>query len=123
MPLLTDLQTQAIKNRLGYGSLTASSRPYFDIAIVFSDIVQKYLDDFGYNYIVNTILPNLDQLDIDIMECRTRYKADKVGSIVLNKNEFNKLYDNREFWINELSKTVRIGRVPILAQNQASEVY
>lgn len=107
---LTTAEIQECKFRLGYGNLTFLARPYFDIALVFEDVVQQNVDTtFGEPYLRSTIFPNLQQLDIDIMNCRTRFQASAlVGEVILNPKELDRLLDLRYFWTDQLSNLIKV---------------
>ena len=121
--VFTDPQIQAIKNYLGYGNVTASARPFYDVARGFEDILQQYVDPVGVALIVNTILPNLDAIEVDVQGTIPRLRADKVGSIVLNRQEMKQLLEVREFWICRLESTLATKRRAALTNVSVSEVF
>lgn len=121
---LTDTQIQTVKNLMGYGNLTVLALPYIDVAVVFETVVQNNLDAYGENYLTATILPNVAQLDLDIMNARARYQADElVGEVKLNKNEHERLLTLREYWIDRLAETIRIPRAARVGTTSGMEVY
>lgn len=103
---LAQAEIMQCKHYLGYTAVTALARPYLDIAMIFEDVIQKYMDpSWGEGYLRGTILVNLLQLDTDIMNCRTRFQATElVGDVKLNPKELERLQDLRCFWIDELSR-------------------
>jgi len=107
---LTAAQVQQCKHWLGYGNLTAVAIPYFDISLVFEEVIATNLEQtWAEPYLTNTILPNLLQLDIDIMACRTRFQAlVLVGDVELNPKEMDRLLDLQWYWIKQLSSTIKI---------------
>lgn len=108
---LTDDEIAEIKNRLGYGSITASALPWIETALAFEQVVQQNVNGWGANYIRETILPNLRQLDDDIFAARSRYKAARLeGEITLNPREHEMLVGQRGYWLDRLAETVRIPR-------------
>ena len=121
--VFTDPQIQAIKNYLGYGNVTESARPFYDVARVFEDILQQYVDPVGVALIVNTILPNLDAIEVDVQGTIPRLRADKVGSTVLNRQEMKQLLEVREFWICRLESTLATKRRAALNNVSVSEVF
>ena len=110
---LSQAEIFQMKHYLGYTAVTALARPYFDIALVFEDVIQRYMDPaWGEGYLRNTILANLLQLDTDIMNCRTRFQANElVGDVKLNPKELERLQDLRCFWIEELSRITGVPQV------------
>ncbi len=127
MAALTNAQIQEIKNRLGYGNLTALALPYIETALVFETVVQQNLDDFGSNYILTIILPALQAIDTQIAAEITRFQAQElVGEVILDApgrmREHLKLVEAQDFWIGRLSETVRVARAP-KRSSTSSEVY
>lgn len=108
--MLSTSEIQQCKHWLGYGNLTAASIPYFDIALVFEVIVANNVDlTWAEPYLRATILPNLLQLDVDIMTCRSRFVATElVGDVKLNFHELDRLLDLQMYWIRQLSSTLKI---------------
>lgn len=108
----TDPEIQEIKARLGYGSLTALARPYFDIALVFETVVQDNANDYGESQVRDVILPNLRALDESLApsSLTTRMKALEAGAIKLNPDELKKLLALREVWLDELASTLNVER-------------
>lgn len=105
---LTDAEIQEIKQRLGYGSMTALALPYIETALLFETVIQQNVNDYGIGYIRNTVLPNLRQLESDIFTARARLKALRVGSISSNPDEIRKLERQEQYWLRKLSSTVRV---------------
>lgn len=111
---LSQMEINQCKYILGYAQLTALAMPYFDIAVVFEDVVQKSLDiTFAETYIRGTILLNYFALDAQIQSSATRLQATElVGDLKLDaRNEMRGLLDLKEHWANELSKALGIPRV------------
>lgn len=116
---LSQPELEQCKHILGYGNLTALARPYFDIAVVFEDVVQKTLDTtWAENYVRNTILANYFSLDAQIAASATRLQATElVGEIKLDaRGELRGLQDLKDHWASELSRLLKIPR----AQNPSS---
>lgn len=112
---LSQSELEKCKFILGYGNLTALARPYFDVAIVFEDVVQKTLDiTFAEGYVRSTIIVNYFALDAQIQSSATRLQATElVGDLKIDaRNELRGLIDLKDYWANELSKTLKIPRVP-----------
>jgi hypothetical protein len=120
MTTFTDAQTQEIKQRMGYGSLTQLAQPYLDTALVFEEVVQANTNDYGIMYVTTTVLPNLQALDTTMAPSSgitTRMQANSVGGgasqVTINRSELGELLRLREFWLNELASTIRIARAPV----------
>lgn len=98
---------------MGYGNLLASARPYFDIQLIFEDVVQQNLDTaWAEGYIRNNILPEILAIEAQISESKCRLKATEVANEVKfdAEKEFRGLMNLLEFWKNELSIILRIPR-------------
>lgn len=114
-----------MRRALGYGNLLASARPYFDIQLIFEDVVQQNLDPaWGEGYIRTTILPEILAIETQIIESRTRAKATElVGELKIDaEKEFWVLRNHLEFWKNELSGMLRIPRADRPGADDASIV-
>jgi hypothetical protein len=121
---LSNTEIQTVKNLMGYSNMTTLALPYIDVALVFETVVQNDLDAYGEGYIRATILPNLAQLDLDIMSARSRYKADElVGEIKLNKQEHERLLTLREYWLDRLAETIRIPRAGKVGRASQMDIY
>lgn len=104
-----------VRRALGYGNLLASARPYFDIQLVFEDVVQDNLDPaWGEGYIRNTILPEILSIEQQIIQSRSRLKVTELtGEAKLDaEKEFRGLMSHLDYWKNELSTMLRIPRAP-----------
>ena len=137
MSTFTTDEIQEIKGRLGYGNLTANARPYFDIAMVFEDIVQNFTDDYGIARVRTVILPQLRTLDGgstdgtggQIAAARKRYGIKElVGDVVFEtgstgRTQFDGLLAEIEFWTCELESTLKVKRAPRLRDSSSVEVY
>ncbi len=110
---LSPSEMQQIRRALGYGNLLASARPYFDIELVFEDVVQQNLDTaWAEGYIRSTILPEILGIEAQIAESRCRLRATEVVNEVRwdAEKEFRGLMNLNEYWRNELSLILRIPR-------------
>lgn len=104
---------QQIRRALGYGNVLASARPYLDIQLIFEDVFQGNTDAaWAEGYIRNTILPEILNIEAQIIDSRTRLKATElVGELKIDaEKEFRGLTNMIEFWKNELSMMFRIPR-------------
>lgn len=125
---LTPTETQTVKNWMGYGNLTVLALPYIDVAVVFETVVQNNLDAYGEGYIRSTILVNLAQLDVDIMNARKRFGIKElVGDVVFDTSTANRqlsqLMELREYWINRLAETIRIPRAKRIDNSSSVDIY
>lgn len=125
---LTPTETQTVKNLMGYGNLTVLALPYVDVAVVFETVVQNNLDAYGEGYIRSTILPNVAQLDTDIMSVRNRYGIKElVGDVVFDTTpagrQHTQLLELREYWIDRLAQTIRIPRAAKISNSSTVDVY
>lgn len=125
---LTPTETQTVKNLMGYGNLTVLALPYVDVAVVFETVVQNNLDAYGEGYIRTTILPNVAQLDTDIMSVRNRYGIKElVGDVVFDTTpsgrQHTQLIELREYWIDRLAQTIRIPRAAKINNSSSVDVY
>ena len=105
--------------------LTASARPYFDIALVFADVVQANLDPaWGEGYIRNTILPQLLCIDQQIITSRSKLGTlEVVGTVKLDgMQEFRGLMSHLDYWKNELSMILRIPRTDRPGKNGGLDI-
>lgn len=112
---LSPSEMQQIRRALGYGNLLASARPYFDIQLIFEDVVQQNLDPaWGEGYIRGTILPEILNIELQVINSRSRLKVTElVNEIKLDaEKEFRGLMNHLDFWKNELSTMLCIPRVP-----------
>lgn len=112
---LSQSELEQIKFFLGYGNLTARAIPYFDVAIVFEDVVQKNLDiTWAESYVRNTILVNLAAIDVQLQTQVTlqAQATELVGEVKIDAmNAFRSLNQLREYWIDQLSATVMVPRL------------
>jgi hypothetical protein len=111
---LTAAELAQVKFILGYGNLTALARPYFDIALVFEDVVVQALDTYwAEGYVRNTVLVNYFALDAQIASSATRLQATElVGDLKLDaRRELAGLQDLKDFWADELSRCIKVPRV------------
>jgi hypothetical protein len=113
---LSTAEIQQCKFWLGYSNLLASARPYFDIALVFEDVVQQNLDPtWGEGYVRNTILPNLMQIETTIqqqvlLQCQA---TELVGEVKIDAEyAFRSLTRVSEYWKDQLSMVLKIPRAP-----------
>ncbi len=123
---LSQAELQQCKHILGYGGLTALARPYFDIAVVFEDVVQKTLDTtYAEGYVRNTILVNYFALDAQIASSATRLQATElVGDVKLDaRNELRGLQDLKSFWQTELSRALSVPVVEPTGSNSSIELF
>lgn len=110
---LSPSEMMQVRRALGYGNLLASARPYFDIQLVFEDVVQDNLDPaWGEGYIRSTILPELLSIEQQIIQSRSRAKATElVGELKIDaEKEFWVLRNHLEYWKDQLSEMLRIPR-------------
>lgn len=110
---LSTAEMQQVRRALGYGNLLASARPYFDIQLIFEDVVQQNLDTtWAEQYIRNTILPEILGIEAQLQESRCRLKATAVPNQLIwdAEKEFRGLMAHNEYWRNELSLILRIPR-------------
>jgi len=107
---LTDAEIQEIKERMGYGGVTALANPYLDTAPAFETVVQNNVNDYAESQIRTSYLPKLRQLETDRYKSRTRLKASKVdgGDLVLNPRERLELGEEYMYWLKRLSSAIRI---------------
>jgi len=112
---LTQAELEQCKFYLGYGNLTALARPYFDVAVVFEDVVQKTLDiTWAEGYVRNTILVNLAALDVQLQQQITlqAQATELVGDVKIDAmNAFRSLTTLRDYWIDRLAGTLKVPRV------------
>lgn len=128
---LSQAEIMQCKHFLGYTAVTALARPYFDISLVFEDVLQKYMDpSWGEGYLRGTILVNILQLDTDIMNCRTRMQAvDLTGDVKLFNStekrtaELDALRDLRQYWVEELSRITGVPQVKTSGSMGGMEVW
>lgn len=111
---LSTPELQQCKYYLGYGNLLASARPYFDIALVFEDVVQANLDSsWAEGYIRNTILPNLAAIDVQLQTQVTlqAQARELVGEVKLEaRYAMRALQDLEDMWKDKLSMVLKIPR-------------
>ena len=112
MALSTD-DLERVKHYLGYHGVTIAALGYIDFPAFFTTVIQPNLSSWAETQIETVILVNLLQSDVDIQAARKRYKANKVGSIELNRQEHLQLLALRDFWITELETTTGIQRYRI----------
>jgi hypothetical protein len=110
---LSPSEMQQVRRALGYGNLLASARPYFDIQLIFEDVVQQNLDPaWGEGYIRTTILPEILNIELQVISSRQKLGVlELTGDAVIDgEQEFRGLSNLLEFWKNELSLILRIPR-------------
>lgn len=110
---LSPAEMQQVRRALGYGNLLASARPYFDIELVFEDVVQQNLDTtWAEGYIRNTILPEILSIEQQVIQSRSRLLATElVGEVKLDaEKEFRGLMSHADYWRDNLSEILRIPR-------------
>jgi hypothetical protein len=111
---LSTAELQRCRFWLGYHNLLASARPYFDIALIFEDIVLQNLDTaWGEGYVRGTILPNLDAVDsaIQAQVLLQVQAAELVGDIKLDAAAaFRSLRNLSEYWKDQLSQVLGVER-------------
>jgi hypothetical protein len=106
----TDDEIEQIKFWLGYGNLTTIAAPWFDVALVFADIVQDQTSDWGVTYVRDTILPTLTALDTSITSAsQVAGIRELVGDVVFEPNtkHLNLLALQRS-WVQKLSDVVMV---------------
>jgi hypothetical protein len=112
---LSQAELEQCKFWLGYGNLTALARPYFDIAVVFEDVVQKTLDvTWAEGYVRNTILVNLTALDVQLQAqiVLQAQATELVGDVKIDAmNAFRSLTTLSEYWKDQLSAVLKVPRV------------
>lgn len=101
-PILTDDEIEELKFWLGYTNVTAVAIGYIDFPAVFETVIKPNMSDFALIRIRTIIFPNLRQIEQDIMDARERYQADKAKTIVLNKQEHERLLTLKGFFVAEL---------------------
>ena len=70
---LSTAEMQQVRRALGYGNLLASARPYFDIQLIFEDVVQQNLDTtWAEGYIRATILPEILNIEQQMITSRQK---------------------------------------------------
>lgn len=119
---LSRSELQQCKFWLGYSALLASARPYFDIALVFDDVVQQNLDPaWGEGYVRNTILPNLTATETAIQQqvLLQAQATELVGDVKLDVSAaFRALVNLSEYWKDQLSNVLAVPRADrMLAKN------
>jgi hypothetical protein len=111
---LSQAELQRCRFWLGYTNLLASARPYFDIELVFEDVVQGNLDPaWGEGYVRNTVLPNLDAVDCSIQtQVLLQSQATEiVGEMKLDAGAaFRNLVNLSEYWKDQLSACLGVPR-------------
>lgn len=110
---LSTSEMQQVRRAMGYGNLLASARPYFDIQLIFEDVVQQNLDPaWAEGYVRSVILPEILSIEQQIIESRTRAKATElVGELKIDaEKEFWVLQNHLEYWKDTLSDMLRIPR-------------
>jgi len=120
---LTSGELEKIKRHLGYSNLTLGALPYVgDVPVNTFIVMRDSLSLEGEKEIRDNILPRLDQLEADLYTQRSRRKASKVGSIVLNQNEIADLLSTRDFFLARLETVTGIKRRDVRGGNTI-EVY
>jgi hypothetical protein len=122
---LSQAELEQCKFWLGYGNLTALARPYFDIAVVFEDVVQKTLDlTWAEGYVRGTILPNLIAVDAQIQNqvIIQAQATELVGEFKMDSEKaFRALTRLSSYWKNQLALVLKVPRVDS-DLNQASSI-
>lgn len=115
---LTSDQIAEIKRRLRYGSLTTLARPYFDIALVFEEVVQRALSSEGETYVTGTVLPALRALDAQLAPDAMMpfLLAAKVADAQVSSDPLSAVRNLQAHWLQVLSETVQ---VPIAQSSRA----
>lgn len=112
---LNQAELEQCKYWLGYGNLTALARPFFDIAVVFEDVVQKTLDTtWAEGYVRNTILANLLATDVQIQNQTVLLSqaTELVDEVKIDaEKELRVLQRLSDYWINRLSYALKVPRV------------
>ena len=114
---LSQSELEQCKFWLGYGNLTAVARPYFDIAVTFENVVQKAVDTtWSEGYIRNTLLANLAQIDIQLQTqvLLQAQATELVGEVRIDAEyAMRALTRLQSMWIDRLSSTLKVPRVPM----------
>jgi len=106
----TNDEIAEIKRRLKYGALTALARPYFDIALVFEEVVQRAISAEGQAYVTATVLPALRALDAQMAPDALApfLLAAKVADAEVSATPLANLQRLRAHWLCVLSETVQV---------------
>lgn len=97
-----------IKYFLDYGNLTMLARPYFDVALIFEDIIKNFTDTWGEGFVRSTILPNLSSLETSIMAASVLTVATKVDEVTRNPAHLDELIAHRQFWVGRLESLLKL---------------
>ncbi len=117
-------EIQEIKNRLGYGNLTALALPYIDVALVFETVVQNNTDAFGEGYVRDQLLPQIRQVETDIFAARTKYVATEIdGEVKVDPQMHQKYVRLREWLLDRLAETLKVPRARMRSLSSSVEVY
>ena len=113
-----------VKRRLGYGALTALARPYFDIALVFEEVVQRSLSSEGETYLRGTVLPALRAIDAQLAPAAMTpfLVASKTAASTVNPKALENVQSLQGYWLDVLSATVQVARVPMHRTAAAVEI-
>ncbi len=121
---LRPTEIQAVRNYLGYSSITALALPYLDVALVFEQVVQNNLDSFGESMIRDRLLPQIRQVEDDIFAARTKYVASEVdGEVKIDPMMHSRYTRLREWLIDRLSETVQVPRARLRSRSSGCDVY
>lgn len=111
---LSQAEMQQCRFWLGYTNLLASARPYFDIALVFDDVVQSNLDPaWGEGYLRGTVLPNLIATESALQsQVLLQVQATElVGDVKLDSANAQRVLQNQiDYWKDQLSATLGVPR-------------
>ena len=113
---LSTAEMQQVRRALGYGNLLASARPYFDIQLIFEDVVQQNLDTtWAEGYIRATILPEILNIEQQMITSRQKLGVlELTGDAKIDgEQEFRGLYNLMNYWKNQLSDILRIPRADL----------
>ena len=110
MALTTD-ETEELKYWLNYGNLTTVAVPYFDIALVFEDVVAPNLSSWAETQ-VRAIFVTLRTIEPKVTEQLDRRQAKSVdaGDIVLNERELDDILRAMDYWVRKLEQVTMVAR-------------
>lgn len=105
---LTDAQKAAVRRALGWSARfhQSDSRLEQAISAIETDAASELLiTDTLAN---NGILANVDDVQTKLRDAHARLKADKVGSILLRKQELNQLRSEGDRWVRDLARLLGV---------------
>lgn len=107
---LTSDEIAEIKRRLRYGSLTATARPYFDIALVFEEVVQRSVSSEGETYLRGTVLPALRACEAQLAPGAMVpfLVATKAADAAVSPDALKNIKSLQAHWLKVLSETVQV---------------